>query len=156
MTRTKGGQVVVPEHGPNKAPASEQPTVTDVVTASNIHSGVLVPRRVPLAPEVPNHPTHPPFLPDVQEPEPTLPDGPFDPLGLVALGLVALGTTAAFLTNSGVLVSVLLVAGIVVAAIALRRIRSLERRGKGYALVALILGLLAALITAMVIIRSGF
>ncbi|MCW5899302.1 MAG: DUF4190 domain-containing protein [Flavobacteriales bacterium] len=74
----------------------------------------------------------------------------------MALGLVVLGILAAFLTNSGWLVSALVVAGIVLAAVALRRIRSQERKGKGYALAALILGLIGALITLMVVIRSGF
>lgn len=106
----------------------------------------------PMAPRTPEA-----WAPDRRlEPDPQVPVGAFDPLGVVALGLVVLGILAAFLTNSGWLVSALVVAGIVLAAVALRRIRSQERKGKGYALAALILGLIGALITLMVVIRSGF
>lgn len=106
----------------------------------------------PMAPRTPEA-----WAPDAPlEPDTQVPVGSFDPLGVVALGVVVLGILAAFLTNSGWLVSALVVAGIVLAAVALRRIRSQERRGKGYALAAMILGLIGALVTLMVVIRSGF
>lgn len=84
------------------------------------------------------------------------PNGPFNPVGVLALVLVIGGVALAFVTNSGWLVAGVLMLGILMASIGLRRIRSREQRGKGYALIALILGLIAALITTMVIIRTGF
>jgi hypothetical protein len=79
-----------------------------------------------------------------------------DGWAIPAFLLVLAGIASAFLTNSGLLVAVLLVLGIVLAAISLRRMRSDERSGKGFALFALVAGTMAALITAMVIVRSGF
>ena len=69
---------------------------------------------------------------------------------------VGAGITMAFVTNSALLVAAALLIGLVLAAVSLRRIRSHERSGKGFALIALVLGTMAALITTMVIIRSGF
>ena len=80
----------------------------------------------------------------------------FNVLATPALLFAAAGITFAFTTNSTLLVAGTLVVGLVLAAISLRRIRSKEQSGKGFALTALILGVLAALITTMVIIRTGF
>jgi len=85
-----------------------------------------------------------------------MPRGPANKLGIVALVLVTAGIVTAFTSNSAVLVALLVAAGIVLAAIALRRIRSLAQRGKGFALVALILGMAAALLTIMMIVRTGW
>lgn len=78
------------------------------------------------------------------------------PLAIPAALFVGAGITLAFVTNSGLLVAGALLIGLVLAAVSLRRIRSHERSGKGFALVALVLGTLAALLTAMVIVRTGF
>lgn len=78
------------------------------------------------------------------------------PLAIPAVLFVGTGITLAFVTNSALLVAGALLIGLVLAAVSLRRIRSQERSGKGFALVALVLGTMAALLTAMVIIRSGF
>jgi hypothetical protein len=80
----------------------------------------------------------------------------FNVLAIPSLLFVAAGITFAFTTNSALLVLAMLVVGLVLAGISLRRIRSKEQSGKGFALTALILGVLAALITTMVIIRTGF
>jgi hypothetical protein len=80
----------------------------------------------------------------------------FNVFAIPSLLFVAAGITFAFTTNSALLVLAMLVVGLVLAAISLRRIRSKEQSGKGFALTALILGVLAALITTMVIIRTGF
>jgi hypothetical protein len=84
------------------------------------------------------------------------PRGPVNKLGIAALALVAGGIVAAFVGNSALLVALVVAAGIVLAAIALRRIRALEQRGKGFALTALVLGMAAALLTLMMIVRSGW
>ncbi len=78
------------------------------------------------------------------------------PLAIPSALFVGAGITMAFVTNSALLVAVALLIGLVLAAVSLRRIRSHERSGKGFAIVALVLGTMAALITTMVIIRSGF
>lgn len=78
------------------------------------------------------------------------------PLAIPSMLFVGAGITMAFVTNSGLLVAGALVIGLVLAAVSLRRIRSHERSGKGFAIIALVLGTMAALITTMVIIRSGF
>ncbi len=46
----------------------------------------------------------------------------------------------------------MVVATVVLAAVALKQIRTREQRGKGFALVALIIGLIAALFTTLVIL----
>jgi hypothetical protein len=96
--------------------------------------------------------------PDVRDRDPDniMPRKRFNAFAIPALLVVLGGVSAAFLTNSGWLVAGLLVLGLLLAAISLRRIRSREQSGKSIALAALIIGLVAALITAMVIIRSGF
>jgi hypothetical protein len=91
-----------------------------------------------------------------RDPENIMPRKRLDGWAIPAFLLVLAGIASAFLTNSGLLVAVLLVLGIVLAAISLRRMRSDERSGKGFALFALVAGTMAALITAMVIVRSGF
>lgn len=78
------------------------------------------------------------------------------PLAIPSALLVGTGITLAFVSNSALLVAAALLMGLVLAAVSLRRIRTQERSGKGFALVALVLGTMAALITTMVIIRSGF
>ena len=65
----------------------------------------------------------------------------------IYLGLFTLGTTA---------VIVAAVITIVVAGISLRHIRKREQAGKGFALAALIIGLIAALVTAITIAVVGF
>lgn len=90
-----------------------------------------------------------------EEPENLLPKKRTNYLGIPALLLVLAGIGAAFLTNDALLVLGLLAAGILLASIALRRMRKHERKGKGPAIVALVMGTMAALITAMVIIRTG-
>jgi hypothetical protein len=76
-------------------------------------------------------------------------------LGLFAFMLVAGAVAAAFVTTQTLLVLGLLVVGIVLAAIALRRIRLLERRGKGFAVIALVAACLGLLLTAIAILRTG-
>lgn len=90
-----------------------------------------------------------------EEPENLLPKKRTNYLGIPALLLVLAGIGAAFLTNDALLVLGLLALGILLASIALRRMRKHERKGKGPAIVALVMGTMAALITAMVIIRTG-
>ena len=65
----------------------------------------------------------------------------------IYLGLFTLGTTA---------VIVAAVITIVVAGISLRHIRKREQAGKGFALAALMIGLIAALVTAITIAVVGF
>lgn len=84
------------------------------------------------------------------------PRGAVSRTALVALALVVGAIVTAFMSNSALLVALIVTAGIVLAAIALRRIRSLEQQGKGFALVALILGLATALLTLMMIVRTGW
>ncbi len=91
-----------------------------------------------------------------RDPDNIMPRKRFNALAIPALLFVLAGVVLAFVTNSGWLVAGALVIGLVLAAISLRRIRSREQSGKGFPLVALILGTMAALITAMVIIRTGF
>ncbi|MBX2977949.1 MAG: hypothetical protein KF905_01520 [Flavobacteriales bacterium] len=90
-----------------------------------------------------------------EEPENLLPKKRTSFLGIPALVLVLAGIGAAFLTNDALLVLGLLALGILLASIALRRMRKHGRKGKGPAIVAMVLGTMAALITAMVIIRTG-
>ena len=106
--------------------------------------------------------THHRTLPDPREDPPgqedyadDRPRGPFNPIGLIALSLVLTGVVLAFLSNSALLVAGVFGTGIVLAAIGLRRIRSMEQSGKGFALVGLILGLAGMLLTVMMIIRTG-
>lgn len=96
--------------------------------------------------------------PTLQDPDPDniMPRKRFNVLAVPALLFVLGGIMLAFVTNSGWLVSGALFIGLVLAAISLRRVRSREQSGKGFALIAMILGVMAALITAMVIIRTGF
>lgn len=91
-----------------------------------------------------------------RDPDNIMPRKRFNVLAIPALLFVLAGIAMAFLTNSGWLVSGTLVIGLVLAAISLRRIRSQEQSGKAFALIAMIMGVMAALITAMVIIRTGF
>jgi hypothetical protein len=95
-------------------------------------------------------------VPAVRDTSNIMPRKRFNVLAIPSLLFVAAGITFAFTTNSALLVLAMLVVGLVLAGISLRRIRSKEQSGKGFALVALILGVLAALITTMVIIRTGF
>lgn len=67
-------------------------------------------------------------------------------LGTVALGLFTSSTSAVL---AGVLITLLL------AGIALRRIRIHEQSGKGFAFAALMIGVIAALITALTIANYG-
>lgn len=90
------------------------------------------------------------------DPDNIMPRKRFNVLAIPALLFVLAGIAMAFLTNSGWLVSGALVIGLVLAAISLRRIRSQEHSGKAFALIAMIMGVMAALITAMVIVRTGF
>jgi len=91
-----------------------------------------------------------------RDPENIMPRGRFNAWSIPSLLLVLGAIALAFLTNNGLLVSGLLLLGLVMAGFSLARIRSREQRGKVYALVALVLGSVAALITAMVVVRSGF
>lgn len=68
-------------------------------------------------------------------------------LGTIALALFTTSTTAVILAA---------VTTLVVGGISLRQIRKREEAGKGFALVGLILGLIATLITAMAIAVVGF
>lgn len=68
-------------------------------------------------------------------------------LGTIALGLFTTGTTAVIIAAA---------ATITISGISLARIRKREQAGKGFALIGLILGLLAALITAISIAIVGF
>ncbi|MEX1132875.1 MAG: DUF4190 domain-containing protein [Flavobacteriales bacterium] len=94
--------------------------------------------------------------PGDRDPDNIMPRKRFNVLAIPALLFVLAGILLAFITNSGWLVAGSLVIGLVLAAISLRRIRSREQSGKGFALIAMILGVMAALITTMVIIRTGF
>lgn len=94
--------------------------------------------------------------PGDRDPDNIMPRKRFNVFAIPALLFVLTGIVLAFVTNSGWLVAGALVAGIVLAAISLRRIRSQEQSGKAFALIAMILGVMAALITTMVIIRTGF
>lgn len=89
-------------------------------------------------------------------PQNLMPRKRLQPLAIPSMLFVGAGITMAFVTNSGLLVAAALLIGLVLAAVSLRRIRSHERSGKGFAIVALVLGTMAALLTTMVIIRSGF
>jgi len=112
---------------------------------------------------LPAAPRNPPFvqldvtpMPRDRDPENIMPRKRFNVLAIPSLLFVLAGIVLAFVTNSGWLVAGALVVGIVLAAISLRRIRSQEQSGKAFALIAMILGVMAALITTMVIIRTGF
>lgn len=96
------------------------------------------------------------LAPQDRNPDNIMPRKRFNVLAIPALLFVLAGIVLAFVTNSGWLVVGALAIGLVLAAISLRRIRSREQSGKAFALTALILGVMAAVITAMVIVRTGF
>lgn len=135
-------------------PANEAPVEVDEAFAS-VGKELHLPASSP-----PHFVEFAPVLPVEQEPgrdpDDIMPHKGFNVLAIPALVIVAAGITLAFVTNSALLVAVVLVVGLVLASISLSRIRSREQSGKGYALTALIFAILAALITTMVIIRSGF
>lgn len=73
------------------------------------------------------------------------------PAFVLALLTVAAGFT---LTHVGV-VALAVLATIIVAAVSLKQIRRREQAGKGFALIALIIGLIAALFTALVVLWAA-
>lgn len=118
------------------------------------------PEEVGEAPQLPAHALrHGPDLAvpsSDRDPENLMPRGRFNAWSIPSLLFVLGAIAMALLTNNGALVAGMLVVGLFLAGFSLARIRSREQRGKVYALVALVLGTVAALITAMVILRSGF
>ncbi len=73
-------------------------------------------------------------------------------LAIPAFVLALLTIGAGFTLQSVGAVAAMVVATVVLAAVALKQIRTREQRGKGFALVALIIGLIAALFTTLVIL----
>ena len=74
------------------------------------------------------------------------------PVFVIALGAVALG----FLTTSVPAVLITAVVAVVLGAIALRRIRSHDEAGKGFALIGFIIGLVTLFFAGLAIISAGW
>ncbi|MCU0320659.1 MAG: hypothetical protein MUE88_11375 [Flavobacteriales bacterium] len=116
------------------------------------------PKKPAIAPGPPRrsvHPTTDPIAPQ-DEPENLMPKKRWNWMGVVAflmaggtvlLGFSALGTTA-------VLIAAVLTA--LVAGLTLRRIRKREQAGKGFALIALLVAVIALVITGVSIAVLGF
>jgi hypothetical protein len=82
------------------------------------------------------------------------PEHRWNPLAIPAF-VLALGTVAyAILGTSELVVVLAVVATLVLAAIAVRRGRTYEMRGKGFAVAALMIGALAALITLVALLAG--
>jgi hypothetical protein len=100
------------------------------------------------------------MVPPQEEPENLMPRKRLQPLAIPSLLLALAGIYLAFLPTTALTATTLWIMGlltlaIVLSAISLRRIRDRDRSGKAFALVGLMLGMLAAIITTMVIIRTG-
>lgn len=137
---------------PHLPPALTAPLPADRATGLE-HTAPHAPYRTAPVALVPERSTPP--LPD-RDPDNLMHRPGLQPLAIPSLALVLGGIAMAFLSNSGVLVAGILALGLLLAGISLSRIRSRERGGKVFALIAMVLGTVAALITAMVITRTGF
>lgn len=126
--------------------------------AANLTTGLKqampqTPSGVPPLAMLPGNSTH--LFPD-RDPDNLIHRPGLQPLSIPSLVLVLGAITLAFLSNNGALVAGMLALGLLLAGISLSRIRSRERAGKVFALIAMVVGTVAALITTMVIIRTGF
>ncbi|MGV3636508.1 MAG: hypothetical protein ACO1NQ_02550 [Flavobacteriales bacterium] len=105
---------------------------------------VIEPRTLAVAPAPTPQPTG-----SLDQPEPR-----WNPLAVPAF-LVALGTVVyAILGTSELVVVLALIATLVLAAIAVRKGRTHEWRGKGFAVAALMIGALAGLITLVALLAG--
>lgn len=91
-----------------------------------------------------------------QEQVDTMPKKRWNRLAIPAFVLALLTVFLALFTVSTTAVILVAAATIVLAGVSLKQIRREEQAGKGFALAALIIGLIAALITAISIIVVGF
>jgi lysylphosphatidylglycerol synthetase-like protein (DUF2156 family) len=92
----------------------------------------------------------------LQEQVDTMPKKRWNRLAIPAFVLALLTVFLALFTVSTTAVILVAAATIVLAGVSLKQIRREEQAGKGFALAALIIGLIAALITAISIIVVGF
>jgi hypothetical protein len=122
---------------------------TDALVSADADMGPMLLTLEPSAPYQPQ-----------EEPENLMPRKRLQPLAIPSLLLALAGIYLAFLPTTALTATTLWIMGlltlsIVLSAISLRRIRDRDRSGKGFALAGLMLGMLAAIITTMVIIRTG-
>ncbi len=94
--------------------------------------------------------------PPLQEQVDSMPKKRWNRLAIPAFVLALLTVFLALFTVSTTAVILVAAATIVLAAVSLKQIRREDQAGKGLALAALIIGLIAALITAISIIAVGF
>jgi hypothetical protein len=92
----------------------------------------------------------------LQEQVYTIPKKRWNRLAIPAFVLALLTVFLALFTVSTIAVILVAAATIVLAGVSLKQVRREEQAGKGFALAALIIGLVAALITAISIIGVGF
>lgn len=97
--------------------------------------------------------THTPDKPSATSPEDTI--GQWNPWAVPAF-VVALGTVAyAILGTSEIIVVLAVIATLILASIAVRKGRTNEWRGKGFAIAALMVGALAGLITLIALLAGA-
>jgi len=124
---------------------------TEVVHVSTPHPS---PGIVSIGPDRSEVMTTQGSVPHLQEEtdEQVTPTKEMNKLALPAFVLALLTIGAGFTLQSVGAVAAMVIATVVLAAVALKQIRTREQRGKGFALVALIIGLIAALFTTLVIL----
>jgi hypothetical protein len=125
------------ETGPTTPVSAEPASISFQANAMNAQ-GVAVPDQL------------------LQEQVDTMPKKRWNRLAIPAFALALLTVFLALFTVSTTAVILVAAATIVLAGVSLKQIRREEQAGKGFALAALIIGLIAALITAISIIVIGF